>query len=98
MLVQNWLLVKLLYLWEQGLLDGQSIGTSLDDLEEYSELERLARSDQRSRRSFGRQKSGDDWDFPMDYLWVLGTLAVSSVFHVAKLLLGLYTIYHLSTM
>ncbi|KAJ7950131.1 PRC-barrel-like [Quillaja saponaria] len=61
----------------KGLLGNQNVGTSIDELEEYSDFERPARSDhrRRSRRSFGGQKpyprdsdAQDDWEGPMDFL------------------------------
>ncbi|ONI03988.1 hypothetical protein PRUPE_6G295400 [Prunus persica] len=58
----------------KGFLDSQNVATSLDELDEYSDFERPARSDKHTRRSFGNQKfnsrkskTNDDWDLPMDY-------------------------------
>lgn len=63
-----WLSVK------QGFLDSQNVATSIDELDEYSDFERPARSDKHTRRSVGNQKfnsrkskTNDDWDLPMDY-------------------------------
>ncbi|XP_048438845.1 uncharacterized protein LOC103939445 [Pyrus x bretschneideri] len=61
----------------KGILDGQNIASSVDDLDEYSDIERPVRSDKYTRRrNFGDQKfnsrksktdGNDDWDLPLDY-------------------------------
>ncbi|KAM1525669.1 hypothetical protein ACFX10_010102 [Malus domestica] len=61
----------------KGLLDSQNVASSIDDLDEYSDIERPVRSDKYTRRrNFGDQKfnsrksktnGNDDWDLPMDY-------------------------------
>ncbi|KAF3447901.1 hypothetical protein FNV43_RR08608 [Rhamnella rubrinervis] len=57
----------------KGFLDTQNAGTSIDDLEEYSDFERPERS--RNNRDFRGRKfrprnreTEDDWELPMDYL------------------------------
>lgn len=55
-------------------MDSQNAGTSVDDLEKYSDFERPLRSE-RGIESSGTQKfrqmnneMENDWDLPMDYL------------------------------
>uniref|UniRef100_A0A2N9FT64 PRC-barrel domain-containing protein n=1 Tax=Fagus sylvatica TaxID=28930 RepID=A0A2N9FT64_FAGSY len=61
----------------KGFLGTQNVGTSVDEVEEYPDFERPARSEygQSIRRSYGSQRfqpknreTEDDWELPMDYL------------------------------
>ncbi|KAL5537840.1 hypothetical protein UlMin_044449 [Ulmus minor] len=57
----------------KGVLDSQKVGSSIDDIEEYSDFERPLRSEERTRsgtRKFRRRtrEMEDDWELPLDYL------------------------------
>lgn len=75
--VYSLLVTKLTNFSHQGLLGNQSVGTSVDDVEEYSVSEETATSGyaSRTRRGFRRKKPNrrdweheEDWELPMDYL------------------------------
>ncbi|PON32106.1 PRC-barrel-like [Parasponia andersonii] len=58
----------------KGFLDSQNAGTSIDDIEEYSDFERPLRSERSTKSSRTRKfhqinkEMEDDWELPMDYL------------------------------
>lgn len=64
----------LIFSFYQGLWDTQNAGTSIDDLEEYSDFKRPERSSQSSRGFRGQKfhprtrEIDNDWELPMDYL------------------------------
>ncbi|PON45599.1 PRC-barrel-like [Trema orientale] len=58
----------------KGFLDSRNAGTSIDDLEEYSDFERPLRSERSTKSSRTwkfhqmNKEMEDDWELPMDYL------------------------------